>query len=165
MTDCEDDERAVVIDNGSSCIKAGFAGEDLPKCIFPSIVGYPKQRRLYGMGGPSATCGDEAYSKRDCNWLDIQHPIEYGLIINWDYIEKIWNHTFYNELRIAPEDHAIFVTEIPLNPKLNREKMTQIMFETFNVPSYYVCTGALLTLYASDRTTGVVIESGSDVTH
>jgi len=159
-----EDQAALVVDNGSGMVKAGFSGDDAPRSVFPSIVGRPKVApTMVGADNKEVYVGDEAQVKRGV--LKLQYPIEHGIVTSWDDMEKIWHHTYYNELRVAPEEHSVMLTEAPLNPKQNRERMTQIHFETFNVPAMYVQIQAVLSLYASGRTTGCVFDSGDGVSH
>ncbi len=143
--------------------KAGFSGDDSPKTAFPAIVGRAKNKSAIIGSDKDCYVGDEAMSKRGI--LKLKYPIEHGVILDWDDMEKIWNHCYYHELRASPEEHAIMLTEAPRNPKKNKERMISIMFETFNVPQFYVAIQAILSLYASGRTTGCVVDSGDGVTH
>merc|ERR1711939_59873 len=157
---------ALVIDNGSGTVKAGIAGEDAPKVMFSTVVGYAKHKStVVGMGEKECYVGDQAIQKRGT--LLLKHPIEKGMVVNWDDMERVWHHTFFNELRVNPSDDigCVLLSEAPLNPKVNRETMTQVMFESFNVPATFIAMQAVLALYASGRTTGVVVDAGDGVSH
>ncbi|XP_067834937.1 actin-like [Heptranchias perlo] len=155
---------ALVVDNGTGMIKAGFAGDDAPRAVFPTVVGRPRHQDAMVGTGPKDHCvGDEARARPDI-WAS-KYPIKHGIVTNWDDMEKIWHHTFYNELQVAPAEHPVLLTEAPLNPKANREKMTQMMFENFSLPAFYVAVPGLLSIYASGRTTGLVLDCGDGVTY
>ncbi|KAJ5070720.1 actin [Anaeramoeba ignava] len=157
-----DDPCALVVDNGSYLTKAGFAGDDAPRAVFSTIIGRPKHYGIMiGMGQKDTYIGDEAQSKRGI--LTITYPIENGIIQNFDDIQRIWHHTFYNELCISPDYHPVLLSDVSLNPKINKEKITQIMFETFDIPSLYLENQAFLSLISNGKTTGIVVEMGGGV--
>jgi actin len=149
------DVKIIVIDNGSRFIKCGFAGEDKPISCFPAVIGGPK------ISGTKELIGNAVSD----NEINLRYPINHRIVRDWNDMGKLWHHTFYNELKVDPMDYPVLLTEAPLNPKANREKMVQIMFETFNVPALYIANEAVLALYASGRVTGTVLHSADDVTH
>lgn len=153
----------LVIDNGSGTTKAGFAGDDAPRSVFPTQIGRPKMPGIMvGLEEREIYAGEEVNAKRGV--LSIDQPIVRRQIVDWEAMEMLWNHTLYNELKIPPEDHAILLSEAPKNTKQNRERTTQIMFEFFNVPCLYLTNQAVLALCASGHTTGLVIDAGEGAT-
>merc|ERR1711981_499375 len=162
------DEEAlvVVLDNGSGMVKAGFAGEEAPQCVFPAIVGRPRgnQGTMIGGAQKSEYIGDEAMKMMGV--CQLTYPIKTGIVESWEDMEKVWHHTFFNELRVQPgETKGVLLTEAPRNPKKNREKMVEVMFDTFEVPNIYVAIQAVMSLYSAGRTTGLVVDAGDGVTH
>ena len=129
-------EKALVIDNGTGLSKNGYAGEDQPRSVFPTLIGYPKYQSIMTDVEHYVReyyIGEEALNLRGV--LRLLYPIEHGIVEDWDAMERIWHFTFYNDLRENPNEHPILLTEAPLNPEHNREKMAEIMFETFDVPA------------------------------
>jgi centractin len=93
----------IVIDNGSGTIRAGYAGEDLPKCFFPSFVGRPKHPRVLagGLEG-DVFIGNRAQELRGL--LKIRYPLEHGIVTDWDDMERIWQYVYTDELKTLSEE-------------------------------------------------------------
>ncbi|CAO2590218.1 Actin-related protein T2 [Lemmus lemmus] len=106
--------------------------------------------------------GEEALYKQEA--LRLHYPIERGLVISWDDMDKLWRHLFEWELGVKPSERPVLMTEPSLNPRENREKSAEMMFETFEVPAFYLSDQAVLALYASACVTGLVVDSGDGVT-
>ncbi|XP_063961764.1 actin, muscle-like [Lytechinus pictus] len=154
--------KAIVIDNGSGTTKVGYAGDDKPRFVFPTIVGRPRhQGVMVGMGQKSCYVGDEAQSKKGI--LTLQLPLEHGIVTHWEDMEEIWRHIFSNQLQVQPDNHPVLLTECPLNPKANREQMAQVMFEIFKVPSLYLASQPELSLRSVGLDTGMVFETSEGV--
>ncbi|OAF69708.1 hypothetical protein A3Q56_02563 [Intoshia linei] len=129
------------------------------------VTGRPKYNRaMIGSLEENEFFGPTAEKNRGL--LSIKYPMEHGMVTNWSDMEKIWEYTYgKDQLDVFSGEHPVLITEAPLNPMKNREKMAEIFFETFNVPAFYVTMQAVLSLYATGKITGVVLDSGDGVTH
>ncbi|XP_012939759.1 actin [Aplysia californica] len=153
---------SLILDNGSGVCRAGFAGDDAPRVVFDTIVGQ-RVHATNAMGAKSWYCGDEALSMK--LFVKLYQPIERGLVNDFERLETIYMEQINNRLKVDPKEHPILVTEMPLNPKKTRERMIQIMFETFETPAAYLANQAVLSLYTTGKTIGTVLDSGDGVTH
>ncbi|KAH0836839.1 actin actin-like protein [Lanmaoa asiatica] len=147
-------------------VKVGYAGSNFPEHVFPSIVGRPILRAEERVGSAvikDIMIGDDAAENR--NYLQVTQPMEHGIIRNWEDMKHLWNYTFDEKLKVDPRGRKVMLTEPPMNPKANRQRMVQVMFEEYGFQSVYVAIQAVLTLYAQGLTTGVVVDSGDGVTH
>jgi len=156
----------VVCDNGTGFVKCGFAGDNFPRHVFPSIVGRPilrAEEKVQDVRIKDVMIGDDVTAARDM--LQTSYPIENGIVQNWPDMIHLYNYTFGERLKIDPTEHKIMLTEAANNPKQNRKKLVETMFETFNFQGVQCSIQAVLTLYAEGLLTGVVVDSGDGVTH
>ncbi|RKP11143.1 actin family [Thamnocephalis sphaerospora] len=161
-----DASKTLVVDNGTGFAKVGYAGSNFPEYVFPSVVGRPILRAEEKIGNVEVKdimVGDEAAALRSI--LQMSYPMENGIVKNWEDMRHVWDYTFNEKLRVDTKDAKILLTEPPMNPLKNREKMAEVMFEEYGFQGVYVAIQAVLTLYAQGLLTGVVIDSGDGVTH
>lgn len=156
----------VISDNGTGFVKCGYAGDNFPQFIFPSMIGRPLMRYEEDFANvelKDIMCGDECAKHRAL--LETSYPVEDGKIKDWEGMGHLWDYTFNERMQINPADHRILLTEPPMNPKSNQKKMLENMFEKYGFAGAKVNIQAMLVLYAQGLLTGVVVDSGDGVTH
>ncbi|XP_052892506.1 uncharacterized protein LOC128300474 [Anopheles moucheti] len=147
---------AIIIDNGSHTLKVGFTGDDDPTGIFRNLVHLSEGAD----GSKVRTVGGVAPNENG----RIISPLQRGVPCDWDAMESVWEYTFKDVLKVAPEDHRVLLTDRPLSARANREKVAQIMFEKFSTPATYVSMQSTLALYGTGRTSGTVVDVGDGTT-
>ncbi|CAK5024525.1 unnamed protein product [Meloidogyne enterolobii] len=161
--------KVIVVDNGTGFVKCGYAGSNFPDFIFPSAVGRPlvrsnTQQIINNRPIKDLMVGEECTDAR--HLLDVNYPMSNGIVKSWEDMGHLWDYTFGPEkMDIDPKDCKLLLTEPPLNPHSNREKMFEVMFEQYGFHAVFIAIQAVLTLYAQGLHTGVVIDSGDGVTH
>ena len=150
MADEEEGKPHIIIDNGSYYIKAGFSGDEGPKTIFRNIIGrmkYKKNNFNFGGDEKEIFIDEEAIAKR--GMLDIKSPMNRIMVKNWDNMEKIWEYIFKDKLKVDPSEHNLLISQPLNNLKINKEKTTEIMFETFKTQGLFLALQPFLTSLAS----------------
>ncbi|GMM29734.1 actin-related protein 2 [Martiniozyma asiatica (nom. inval.)] len=157
----------IVLDQGTGFVKIGYANSNFPAHTFPSMVGRPILRAEERTESTKAIhdimCGSEAAELR--SMLQINYPMENGIIKDWEDMEHLWDYAFNERMNISTQNKKVLLTEPPMNPLKNREKMCDVMFEKYQFGSVYVAIQAVLALYAQGLSSGVVVDSGDGVTH
>lgn len=159
----------IICDNGSGFMKIGYAGENFPRYTIPAIVGRPLLRagqKIDNIELKELMLGDEANPLR--SMLEISYPIKEGIVENWDDMCALWEYAFVTKMGHKKEtlkDHKILFTEAAMNPRKNRIKMGEIMFEQFGFGGILFEMQALLSMMAEGNTTGLVFDSGDGVSH
>ena len=159
-------KNTIVCDNGTGFVKAGFAGANFPTAVFPSMVGRPilrSEEKIGNVALKDIMVGDEAAAAR--SQLQITYPLDNGVVRSWEDMEHVWEYTWNERLKINPTECKVLLTEAPMNPLKNREKMVEVMFEKYGFRGVYVAVQAVLVLYAQGLLDGVVLDSGDGVTH
>ncbi|CAI0450631.1 unnamed protein product, partial [Linum tenue] len=179
-----DEVSAIVLDLGSHTCKAGYAGEDAPKAVFPSVVGAIDQMEVDDntngeknssidskagvkdserKGKRKLYVGSQSLGFRRDN-MEVLSPIKDGVVMDWDIVDSIWDHAFRECLLVDPKEHPMLLAEPSSNSQQQRERTVELMFEKYNVPALFLAKNAVLTSFASGRATALVVDSGGGST-
>ncbi|GFP94644.1 actin-related protein 4 [Phtheirospermum japonicum] len=174
-----DEVSAIVVDLGSHTCKAGYAGEDAPKAVFPSVVGSIDEMEIDDADNSDKNSGSAPDSKskskrkfyvgsQDLGFrrdhMEVLSPFKDGIVAEWDMVENIWDHALRKCLLIDPKEHPMLLAEPCSNTQQQREKTAEIMFEKYQVPALFLAKNAVLTSFASGRATSLVVDCGGGST-
>uniref|UniRef100_A0ABI8AAY5 Actin like 10 n=3 Tax=Felinae TaxID=338152 RepID=A0ABI8AAY5_FELCA len=147
---------AVVVDQGSGFIKAGFGGERQPRLVLKSSSLVPTWDRPVCTRAPG--CGLAGGVER-------AHPIKHGVVVDWEALEGLWERLLVGGLRVCPEQWPVLVSDSPSAPPASREKVAELLFEALVVPACHVASTALLALCSTGAFSGLAVEAGAGVCH
>ena len=183
-----DEVGAVVVDIGSSTVRVGYAGYDSPIGDFPSVASVlPHLLNASEDNNPPLQSNPATNSESPApevkaaptpqaalfgsEWVNNPRPkaeivslLKDGLIEDWDMFERLMAYIYKRHLNSDSVYHPILLTEPAWNTKAKREKTTEIMFEKFNVPAYYLAKSAMLSAFANGRASALVLDSGAGQT-
>ncbi|KAG6403766.1 hypothetical protein SASPL_135998 [Salvia splendens] len=174
-----DEVSAIVVDLGSHTCKAGYAGEDAPKAVFPSVVGSIDEMETDDADNANKNSGSAQESKSKSkskffvgsqnlgfrrDHMEVLSPMKDGVVVDWDMVEGIWDHALRKCLLIDPKEHPMLFAESCSNSQQQREKTAEIMFEKYQVPALFLAKNAVLTSFASGRATSLVVDCGGGST-
>ena len=167
-----DQKEYVVIDNGTGYLKCGFSGEDLPRINLPTVFGIkeiqiePTQANDQGGKKYKEVYGVDALINK--NEFDIHYPVKRGIIQDFEPMKHCWQHVLTDKNMHFQKKCDVLLTDSPLNSKDNKLEMARYIFEEIRdkveVESVSIMNSAVLSLFASGRTNGIVIESGQGIT-
>ncbi|KAK2568226.1 Actin-like protein 6A [Acropora cervicornis] len=171
-----DEVGGVVFDIGAHSVRAGYAGEDCPKYDVPTFVGTLDEGtkdEIMQTAVPSEEKPKLPEKKYfiDTNSIhlpkenmEIINPVKDGMIEDWDTFEKILDYIYAKDIKSESSLHPVLMSEASWNVRPKREKLTELMFEKYNIPAFFLCKNAVLTAFANGRSTGLVIDSGATQT-
>ncbi|XP_012673067.1 actin-like protein 6B [Clupea harengus] len=163
-----DEVGALVFDIGSFSTRAGYAGEDCPKADFPTSLGVHKEEEGPGdaEAGQDSAVGRSFYLDTPAlhvplAGVELISPLKNGMIEDWEAFQAIVDHVYSKYIKSEPNLHPVLMSEAPWNSRVKREKLTELMFEHYNIPAFFLCKTAVLTAFANGRATGLVLDSGA----
>uniref|UniRef100_A0A671M6R8 Actin-like protein 6B n=1 Tax=Sinocyclocheilus anshuiensis TaxID=1608454 RepID=A0A671M6R8_9TELE len=159
---------ALVFDIGSFSTRAGYAGEDCPKADFPTTIGVNTEEE-----GPADMGAEQESNSGRSYYIDttalhvpragveLISPLKNGMIEDWNAFQAIIDHIYSKHIKSEPSLHPVLMSEAPWNSRAKREKLTELIFEHYNIPAFFLCKTAVLTAFANGRATGLVLDSGA----